>query len=78
MEVLPVKVTAVTPEAGTAAAAATKAAASDAGVNPTQPAVDGTSPIPPPVPEEKLEGKDLLEALKKQVRVLILYDEKSV
>lgn len=61
----------VAPEAGAAAAgaAATKAgaAASDA----TPPAADGAfpSPSPPPVPEEKLEGRDLLEALKKQVRV---------
>lgn len=54
------------PEPG---AAATKAAASDAGASPPPPAAEGASgsPSPPPVPEEKLEGKDLLEALKKQV-----------
>lgn len=54
------------PEAGAAAAAAAKASAIDAGVSPPAPAVDGA--MPPPLPEEKLEGKDLLEALKKQVR----------
>ena len=52
------------PEAGAAAAA--KASAIDAGVSPPAPAVDGA--MPPPLPEETLEGKDLLEALKKQVR----------
>lgn len=62
-----VEVPPVTPEAGAAATkAATKAAASDAGVGPPAPAVDGAAG-PPPLPEEKLEGKELLEALKKQV-----------
>lgn len=61
----------VTPEAGPAATkAATKAAASDVGVSPPAPAVDGAAGSPP-LPEEKLEGKELLEALKKQVSFVL-------
>lgn len=65
-EVSPVTVAGTsTPEAGAAAAAAAiKAGASDLTPPPAQ---EGAGPSPPPVPEEKLEGKDLLEALKKQV-----------
>lgn len=50
---------------GASATAATTTATSTAASAAAAPAVDSTTT--PAVPEEKLDGKDLLEALKKQV-----------
>lgn len=61
----------MTTEVGAAAATATAGGGSSdkpsaaAAATDTAPAVD--SATPPSVPEEKLDGKELLEALKKQV-----------